>query len=186
MPALRYSDGTIDEIITESAIITQFLADAHPSHLLPASDRSPRAALFRARVNFFVDAFFSKVHPILFAIVKETSAAERERKGDEVVKVVEKELEPLLAQASPFFGGNEAFTLAEVCICVRARLCWDTSSLKNSSAAVAPLPLRTHGILPASSFCLSPYTPPSLFPRLPPQAKNPPTQQVKLYNAFLT
>jgi len=41
------------------------------------------------------------------AIFKEGSAAEREKKGDELVKIVEKEVEPLLGEARPFFGGRE-------------------------------------------------------------------------------
>ncbi|EEY21554.1 conserved hypothetical protein [Verticillium alfalfae VaMs.102] len=47
VPALSYNG----EIITESGIVAQFLADAHPSHLLPASDAKD-GALRRARINF--------------------------------------------------------------------------------------------------------------------------------------
>ncbi|KAK2936830.1 Glutathione S-transferase, N-terminal [Fusarium oxysporum f. sp. vasinfectum] len=48
------------EIITESAIVAQFLADAHPSHLLPAST-DKNGPLTRARVAFFADAYSNKV-----------------------------------------------------------------------------------------------------------------------------
>lgn len=51
VPSLSYNG----EIITESAVVAQFLADTYPSHLLPASS-DPNGALTRARIAFFVDA----------------------------------------------------------------------------------------------------------------------------------
>lgn len=39
---------------------------------------------------------------------------EKEKLATEVVKTVEKEIEPLLEGAAPFFGGSETLTLAEV------------------------------------------------------------------------
>lgn len=56
MPSLSYNG----EIITESAVVAQFLADAYPSHLVPTSSEEG-GALKRARIAFFVDAceFFS-------------------------------------------------------------------------------------------------------------------------------
>lgn len=115
VPTLHYSDGIIDEILTESAVIAQFLVDAHPSHLLPASDSSPTAPLFRARVNFFIDTFATKVIPLIFAIVRESNEEVRAQKSEELVRITEKELEPLLQDADPFFGGSKQLTLAEVC-----------------------------------------------------------------------
>ncbi|GAP90386.2 putative glutathione S-transferase domain-containing protein [Rosellinia necatrix] len=47
------------QIVTESAIVAAYLADAFPSHLVPASGDS-NGALTRARVAFFVDTFMSK------------------------------------------------------------------------------------------------------------------------------
>ena len=47
---------------------------------------------------------------------------EKERIGEELVKAVEKEIEPLLEGAGPFFGGNETLTLAEVCFYKRSPL----------------------------------------------------------------
>jgi glutathione S-transferase len=38
--------------------VARFLADAHPSHLFPPSGPVDNA-LYRARVDFFVDEFFS-------------------------------------------------------------------------------------------------------------------------------
>ncbi|KAF7504793.1 hypothetical protein GJ744_001726 [Endocarpon pusillum] len=107
VPSIRYSNssGSIkEEIITESAIIAQFLADAHPSHLLPASGDSATAPLSRARVSFFADTYVAKVQPVWMSIAKEASRDERERKGDELVAVVEREMEPLLVLGERVLG----------------------------------------------------------------------------------
>lgn len=109
MPSISY-DG---QIITESAIVTQFLADAFPSHLVPPSNTAD-GALRRARINFFVDAFSSKVSPNIFKIFRPQSDEDKEKIVDEVIAVIAKELEPLLADAAPYFGGSEKITLAEV------------------------------------------------------------------------
>ena len=114
MPALKYNDDAIDAIVTESGIVAQFLADATPSHLLPAADGSPAAALFRARVNFFVDAYFSKVSALLYPILTAGAADEKAQKSAEMVTAVGKEMEPLLRDAAPFFGGSARMTMAEV------------------------------------------------------------------------
>lgn len=110
VPSLSYNG----QIITESAIVAQFLADAYPSHLVPNAG-TPEAALTRARINFFVDTFFSKVnslyHKALFAKTNE----EAEEASAEFVKQLEKEVEPLLSDAGPYFGGSKTLTLAEVC-----------------------------------------------------------------------
>ena len=111
---MRYSNGSFDEILLESGLVSQFLVDAHPSHLLPASDSSPTAPLFRYRVNFFVDTYFTKVNTYLYAAIRATNDEEKKAKVDEWVKAVEKEIEPLLHDANPFFGGSKEMTLAEV------------------------------------------------------------------------
>ncbi|EHL02918.1 putative Glutathione S-transferase GST-6.0 [Glarea lozoyensis 74030] len=72
VPALVYND----EVLTESAIVSQFLVDAHPSHLEKTSSEPGAAKTL----------------------------------GDAIVK----EIEPLLKDAGPFFGGSERLTLAEV------------------------------------------------------------------------
>jgi glutathione S-transferase len=111
---MRYSNGSFDETLLESGLISQFLADAHPSHLLPANDSSPTAPLFRYRVNFFVDTYFTKVNTYLYAIIRAANDEEKKTKADEWVKAIEKEIEPLLHDANPFFGGSKEMTLAEV------------------------------------------------------------------------
>ncbi|TAQ90018.1 hypothetical protein B7494_g1647 [Chlorociboria aeruginascens] len=108
VPSLSY-DG---EIITESAIVAQFLVDKHPSSLLKKSDEQG-GALQRARVGFFVDTFFTKVNPQLYPALRAT-AEEKEALVGKLVDAVVKEIEPLLVDANPFFGGASTITLAEV------------------------------------------------------------------------
>ncbi|OJJ81717.1 glutathione S-transferase family protein [Aspergillus glaucus CBS 516.65] len=111
VPAISYNG----EILIESAIVAQFIADAHPSHLLPPSGPAENA-LYRARVSLFADAFSSKVMPNVMAGVRAASQEERETAGDALVEAVAKEIEPLLNNEGkgPFFGGSEKLTFAEV------------------------------------------------------------------------
>lgn len=101
------------EIITESAIVAQFLADTYPSHLVPASS-DPKGPLARARIGFFVDAWFSKVSGLYMKALTAKTDEEAAGFADDLVKAVAKEIEPLLGNAGPFFGGSEKLTLAEV------------------------------------------------------------------------
>jgi glutathione S-transferase len=108
VPSISYN-GTI---ITESAIVSQFLADAHPS-LLEKSSTEAGGALERAKINFFVDAFQSKVNGQVFTLLR-ASEEEKEELAEKIVAAVVKEVEPLLKDANPFFGGSSKVTLAEV------------------------------------------------------------------------
>lgn len=113
VPTISYNGN----IIIESGIVAQFIADAHPSHLLPPSVPAENA-LARARVNLFVDAVMSKVVPHIFTGIRAASLEEREEAGEALVAAVLKEVEPLLASTEgkgPFFGGSDKLTLAEVC-----------------------------------------------------------------------
>jgi glutathione S-transferase len=56
VPSLKY-DG---HVLTESAIVASFLADAFPAGGLVPPSTDPAGALTRARIAFFVDAYFSK------------------------------------------------------------------------------------------------------------------------------
>lgn len=49
-----------EETIIESAIVSQFLCDSFPSHLLPSTD-DPKGPLKRAKLNFFVDTWNTKL-----------------------------------------------------------------------------------------------------------------------------
>lgn len=127
VPSLSYNGN----IITESGIVAQFIADAHPSHLLPPSNTT-EGALYRARVSFFVDAFFSKVVPHFFSSLRSASEAERDTAAEQMVAAIVKEIEPLLASAEgkgPFFGGSEKLTLAEVCSTISYSITFFASSV---------------------------------------------------------
>lgn len=119
VPAIAFSNGIIEnEIITESGVVTQFLVDVRPSHLLPASQHDPLAPLKRARIAYFVDTWSSKVMPFMYATMKIQDVSEKEAKGTEWSETIGKEIEPLLEGASPFFGGSDKLTLAEVSILI--------------------------------------------------------------------
>jgi len=109
VPALDYN-GTI---LTESAIVSQFLVDAHPSHLEKAST-DEGGPLQRAKINFFVDTYFSKGNALFFAATRAPVGEEKEKASSALVDTIVKEIEPLLADANPFFGGSSRLTLAEV------------------------------------------------------------------------
>ncbi|KAH7312863.1 glutathione S-transferase domain-containing protein [Rhexocercosporidium sp. MPI-PUGE-AT-0058] len=108
VPSISYNG----EIVTESAIVAQFLADSQPSHLVKTSGEEG-GALQRARIAYFVDAYFSKVNGGFWSILS-AEGAEKERLGDAFVNNVAKEIEPLLQDAAPFFGGSKRLTMAEV------------------------------------------------------------------------
>ncbi|KAL2686795.1 hypothetical protein Neosp_004337 [[Neocosmospora] mangrovei] len=128
VPSISYNG----EIITESAIVAQFLADTHPSDFLPKSS-DPKDALTRARINFFTDAWSTKIQSHIFKLTYSASVSEEVVK-DATASIV-KEIEPLLSNAAPFFNGSDKLTFAE--------------------AIVAPFVIRVftlskHGLVPAS------------------------------------
>lgn len=108
MPAIKLND----QIITESGVVARFLADAYPSHLVPPTG-TVDAALTRARINFFVDTWFDKVGSYWFQILRADETTKKEELVKEFLEKVEKEIEPLLKDAAPFFGGSKKVTLAE-------------------------------------------------------------------------
>lgn len=112
VPSLSY-DG---QILTESAVVTRFLADAYPSHLLPTSTPAENA-LYRARLDFFVDSFFTKVTPHYWTGIRADTEEVRDEAAQTFVDAVAKEIEPLLVSGKgPYFGGSEKLTLAEALI----------------------------------------------------------------------
>jgi glutathione S-transferase len=110
VPALAY-DG---HVLTESGLISQFLVDSHPSHLLKSSSE-PGGAEQRFSIGFFVETYFSNVHPFFDAAVY-SSGDEKITEANKYVNAVVKHIEPLLDDAAPFFGGSRRLTLAEVYI----------------------------------------------------------------------
>ncbi|RMY69247.1 hypothetical protein D0863_06587 [Hortaea werneckii] len=135
VPAIKYSvPGVVDEeILYESGIVARFLCDSFPSPLLPASKETPWSALRRAKIDFFVDTyvpfqralvvilpkliqygrFSTKISSYQFAAMR-ASGEDRDAKCKEWVAAIEKEIEPLLSDAAPFFGGSKELTFAEV------------------------------------------------------------------------
>lgn len=102
-----------DHVIVESAVVCQFLCDAYPSHLCPPAS-TLEGALARARISFFTDAYWTKFHTVLFRLFEAESEADTEKIVRDAVDGLVREVEPLLADAAPFFGGSERLTLAEV------------------------------------------------------------------------
>ncbi|KIW54186.1 hypothetical protein PV05_06563 [Exophiala xenobiotica] len=118
--------------LTESSHIVSFLTDLYPSHLTPAislstststsSSPSPSSspddiaiakAHLRYRMSFFIDTFFSKVNPYMFKLVGADNDEAQAKLVDECIALLEKEIEPLLADASPYFGGSDRITIVE-------------------------------------------------------------------------
>jgi glutathione S-transferase len=101
-------------VLTESGLITQFLVDLYPSHLLKSSSE-PDGALQRFNVTFFVESYFTKAHchfdtAVVACDEEETTAAQKYIDG------IVNHIEPLLEDAAPFFGGSSRLTFAEVCL----------------------------------------------------------------------
>lgn len=109
VPALVY-DG---RVLTESGLISQFLADSHPSHLLKASS-DPTGAIQRFKIGYFVDTYFGKAHQYFDATVFSSGDEAKTTAANKYVEAVVKRIEPLLADAAPFLGGSSRPTLAEV------------------------------------------------------------------------
>lgn len=109
VPSLSFNG----EIIIESAIVSDFLANQYPSHLLPAPG-SPDAAIKRARIDLFVDAWITKFQQPLFKIYSAKTDEELAPVIETAVANLVKEVEPRLKDAAPFFGGSDKLTQAEV------------------------------------------------------------------------
>ncbi|KAI9717952.1 MAG: hypothetical protein M1828_007044 [Chrysothrix sp. TS-e1954] len=121
VPTLKYTTPTQNSgqefTLIESAIVAQFLADLHPSHLLPSTTSDP---FLRARIALFADTYATKVHSLMPKILTAPEASEREAKTAEFLATLQREIEPLLPEVGApgkFFGGSESLTMAEVLTC---------------------------------------------------------------------
>ncbi|WVQ95449.1 hypothetical protein IAU59_002546 [Kwoniella sp. CBS 9459] len=110
VPAIKYNGS----LLTESGIIANFLADAHPG-LLPSSP------IERARVNFIADAWGSFALGPFFKIFFAKTDQDAEAAAKDFVDIVVKEVEPALVEAKRESGkngvwaaGNDNITIAEV------------------------------------------------------------------------
>jgi glutathione S-transferase len=100
-----------NKTITESAIVATYLADRFPSKLLPASS-APEGPHVRSKINYFVDAYFSrvlsfwgKVLSFWGKVLEAKTDAEEKAAASAYVEAVSREVEPLLSDAGPFLGG---------------------------------------------------------------------------------
>ncbi|KAE9988255.1 hypothetical protein Vi05172_g11482 [Venturia inaequalis] len=109
VPSISYHG----EIFTESAVVSWLIADAYPGKLVLAST-DKGGPQQRARISFFVDTYFSKFQAGLMKLFGNVSETESAAIVENAVAALVKEVEPLLVDASPFFGGSATITLAEV------------------------------------------------------------------------
>lgn len=114
VPTLSYNGTNI----VESGIISIFLTDLYPSHLVPAGNTED-GALARTRISFFVDAYFNKFQSQLNKLYATRNAEEAQPIIDAAVAALTKEIEPLLplhegaGSSAAFFGDSDRLTLAE-------------------------------------------------------------------------
>ncbi|WVF67785.1 hypothetical protein IAT40_002546 [Kwoniella sp. CBS 6097] len=110
VPAIKYNGS----LLTESGIIANFLADAHPG-LLPSSP------IERARLNFISDAWGNFALRPFFKIFFAKTEQDAETAAKDFVDIVAKEVEPAIIEAKQesgkkgvWAGGNDNITIAEV------------------------------------------------------------------------
>jgi glutathione S-transferase len=113
VPALDYNG----RVLTESALIVQFLADTRPFGK-PALQRTEsdvvEAAMKRYEIGRFVEAFM-RTHALFDAVVFALGGREvKSVKAGTYLEAVVKNVEPLLGDAAPFVGGERSLTMAEV------------------------------------------------------------------------
>ena len=101
--------------MTESGPIVEFLTELYPSHLTPHSGKPAADAVLHWRQRFFIDTWFSKVNPLLFKITGAADEGARSTIADTIVDLIGKEIEPLLGDTAPYFGGSSHITVVEVC-----------------------------------------------------------------------
>lgn len=127
VPVFQYTPPGADEplTLTESAQIVSFITDLYPSQLFPAVPNPPmtsenvRVVHLRYKMSFFVDTYFTKIVPLMFKLVGADAGESQEKIVDEILGLLEKEIEPLLAKVKTegtgeYFAGSKEFTFAEV------------------------------------------------------------------------
>ena len=98
--------------------------DVYPSHLLPdvrtmATAETVQAARLRYRMSFFVDTYFTKVNPLMYKLVGADHGEPQEKIVEEVLRLLEKDIEPLLFDTcndgeGKYFAGGGRMTYVEV------------------------------------------------------------------------
>lgn len=107
-------------------------------------------AYLRYRMSFFVDTYFTKVNPLMFKLVGADHGGAQEKIVDEILRLLQQEIEPLLVGVhadgvGPYFGGSEKLTVAEVCASLHHTPnppCHNQLTLILSQAMTAPFVLR--------------------------------------------
>ncbi|KAK9366940.1 thioredoxin-like protein [Lipomyces kononenkoae] len=102
VPTLKYGD----DIIIESAVTTEFIAD-----LFPEAQLIPSEPFLRAQSRLMADRFMEYLQPIYREVVYSGIPDS----GAKIFGAIEKFL-PYLKDAKPFFGGSDHMTLAEILI----------------------------------------------------------------------
>ncbi|MCJ1359337.1 MAG: hypothetical protein MMC33_009338 [Icmadophila ericetorum] len=101
-----------DIILTESAVICQFLADAFPQPTFYPASSSPSGPLIRAQTACLLEVMNTRIQPPLTAAFK-APPEEKEAATKHFIAVLKAEIEPLLEDCNPFFAGSKTVTLAE-------------------------------------------------------------------------
>ncbi|KAJ2847524.1 hypothetical protein J3B02_004146, partial [Coemansia erecta] len=124
VPALRTPSG---EILIESLVISEFVADQFPEAQL-----LPKSAIERAQLRLFVEIFTSRVIPNLYGSLRSATAKEQEDKKANLLAGIKEANDELAKQwerpsgkGGPLWLGDK-FSLAEI----------NTASFVNQLAAV--------------------------------------------------
>ena len=156
VPSIKLEGGDFKgDVVTESAVVSQFLADSFPSqNFLPASNGDLGAALKRARIQFFVDTWLTKVGGFFMPMLTADDGPAQDELAGKMVEAIKKEIEPLLEGSAPFFGGSKEITFAEV-IDDHSHSIKYRSLTFDMEALTAPFIIRTrtyceHGLAPLS------------------------------------
>ncbi|KAK9325551.1 thioredoxin-like protein [Lipomyces orientalis] len=102
VPTLKFGD----EIIIESAVTTEFVADLFPEAKLIPSD-----PLLRAQSRLMSDRFMEFIFPVYREMLMGGNLDARTKVFDAIDKFL-----PYLKDAKPFFGGSDHLILAEIMI----------------------------------------------------------------------
>lgn len=99
-------------------------------------------------MSFFIDAYWTKFHTTLFKLFEASTPSDEEHIIEEAIEGIASEIEPLLVDAAPFFGGNEKLTLAEVI---------------TGPFVIRAVTLSNHGVYPESLVRLAKERTPNFF-----------------------
>lgn len=90
------------------------MTELYPSHLTPNSGKPASDAVLHWRQRFFIETWFSKINPLLFKMTGASDDGARATIANTIIDLVGKEIEPLLGDTAPYFGGSSQITVVEV------------------------------------------------------------------------